>query len=138
MQVRNLVAGMTVALAALSITACGGGSDNETTVGDLDALEACITESFSAESGSPAEAGEADIIAGSAGVGSFNVATETQELNIAAERSTGDAENAVQTYEGFPMGEVTQIGTVVAAYNKTPTDEETAAVEDCLDEQGVG
>jgi hypothetical protein len=47
-----------------------------------------------------------------------------------------DAGNTADQYGG--VGQVEQVGTVVLAYNKTPTAEESEPVMACLKEQGVG
>ena len=76
-------------------------------------------------------------IAAGAGVGGVQVRADSNEIQIAAERSEADAEDTQQKAEASGLAGVERIGTVVVAYNKTPTPEESSPVHDCLGEQGI-
>jgi hypothetical protein len=63
--------------------------------------------------------------------------SDNQEVQVVAERTSGDAENTVSDYEAFDLGQVEQFGTVVVAANNSMTDEELEPITACLSEQGV-
>jgi hypothetical protein len=119
----------TVAIAAVALAGCGG-DETQANVAELeDCLEATeVTWTVD---------GEVDLLAGGAGVGGLQVESDTQEIQIVAERTSDDAEQVVSDYEAFGLGQVEQYGTVVVAANTTMSDDEQGAIEGCIEEQGV-
>jgi len=75
------------------------------------------------------------LIAEDAGLGSVVAEFGRNRANVVIERSEGDAESTAREYEAFienPDERLTQEGSVVVAYDKTPTDRERRTIEGCL------
>jgi hypothetical protein len=131
----------TVAVIALVSAGCGGGGSGQTA--DVQALAVCIANHSSPSTPLQVSTEEEnlDLIARKAGVGGVQVLSPHNELQIAAERSEGDAEATASQYENFSSafgsGHIERVGTVVLAYSKTPIPEESQPVEMCLADQGI-
>jgi hypothetical protein len=123
----------TIAIVGL-LGACGGGDEQPPTA-DVQRLATCLRgKGFSAVTTSESKL---DKIAAGAGVGGVQFLADSNEIQIAAERSESDAEDTQQKAEASGLSSVERIGTVVVAYNKTPSPEESSPVHDCLGEQGI-
>jgi len=75
------------------------------------------------------------LIAEDAGLGSVAAEFGRNRANVVIERSEGDAESTAREYEAFienPDERLTEEGSVVVAYDKTPTERETRTIEGCL------
>jgi len=81
--------------------------------------------------------GTRDLIAEEAGLGSVVAECDRNRANVVIERSEGDAESTAREYEAFienPDERLMQEGSVVVAWDKTPTDRETRTLEGCLED----
>jgi hypothetical protein len=116
-------------VAGLLLSACGG-SDTQL---DLSAFKAC----YETEGTLVIDDEGTDFLADGAGVGATQLSDDTQEIQVVAERTSDDAEDTVGQYEGFGLGQVEQIGTVVLAANNTMTEEELDPIKSCLGEQEI-
>lgn len=114
----------------LTLAACGGGAGG-TAARDVspDQVEGCLKRA------GVGTGGTRDVIAEDAGVGSVVAEFDRNRANIVIERSEGDAESTARDYEAFienPGERLSRQGSVVVAYDKTPTDQETRTIEGCL------
>ena len=121
-------------IAAALVAGCGGGNDTQA---DVEALASCMESALPSYEVST-DQDSLDLISAGAGVGGVQIRTDQQEIQLSAERTADDADDTATQYESFGGGDVQTTGTVVAAYNNEPTDEESGAVEGCLSDQGIG
>jgi hypothetical protein len=75
-----------------------------------------------------------DLVAEDAGLGAVVLSGDNQDVQVVVERSASDAERSAEAYKAFggTSDNVVVEGNAVIAYSKTPTDTESALVEDCL------
>jgi hypothetical protein len=114
---------------ALALAGCGGGQGSVGEDVSPEQVESCLKRA-GVKTG-----GTRDLIAEDAGVGSVVAELDRNRANVVIERSEGDAESTASDYEAFienPDERLTQEGSVVVAWDKTPTDQETRAIEGCL------
>ena len=125
-----LVAGL------LATVGCGSGGSS---THDYSAVSACLDERAIGAGFSPSsDPDDFDLIAEKAGVGAIALIGQRQNIQVVVERTGSDAERTAKAYELFASGEASDhlkvMGNVVAAYTKTPTDEERELVERCVED----
>ena len=119
---------------AIVLAACGsgGGSDEPA---DVAVLESCVSDALPTYEVSSSR-DELDLISQEATVGAFSVKSDLQEIQISALAESRETEALVNGYEAFGLSPEV-IGTVVVAPNIEMSDEESDAIMDCLDQQGI-
>jgi predicted small lipoprotein YifL len=121
-------------LAGVALAGCGGdGGDSEPPTARE--VASCVRDG-GAEATTDRD--DLDAVASAAGVGGVDVEWPRNSATVVIERTDSDAENTERTYELFAEGFETDLGdtlrrdgTVVVLYDKSPTDDEAALIEDC-------
>lgn len=126
-----------VLLAATLFVVAGCGSSGSSSMHDYAAVASCLSD-WAGDSGLTAstDSDQLDSISANAGQGAIALHGDRQEVQVSVERSGPDAKQTAKNYEPFFGGDAGDRllvdGNVVAAYTKTPTDEERAVVEGCV------
>lgn len=136
---RCVVATATV-LAALAMQACGGGERSTVAFADV---KPCLKQAGEAAGfDATTDPDELDVVAADAGDGAMTLDSDKQGISVIVERSEGDAENTANAMKtmakalfevSFDDETLDVRGNVVISYDKTPTDDEKALVDDCVD-----
>ena len=121
-RVWHAVAAATVA--ALALSGCGGGDDEDETHYSRDLTERCLRAI--AKPGKPR-----DYIAQGAKEGAVRLVVEDQEVVVSFAQTIGEAEEIEEKYEPFG-GKVVRKGTAVVRYSGEIRDESENSIEGCL------
>lgn len=126
-----------VLLVVALLVGTGCGSSSGSPMHDYAEIEKCLND-WAGDSGLTAstDSDRLDSISANAGQGAIALHGDRQEVQVSVERSGSDAKQTAKNYEPFFGGDagdrLSVDGNVVAAYTKTPTDEERAVVERCV------
>jgi hypothetical protein len=123
-------------VATLVFAGCGDGGGSDTQL-DVAKFQGCFGFAGAKSGSGLQQSDDVDLIAQGAGVGAVQLSSDNQEIQVVAERTSGDAENTVSDYEAFGLGQVERFGTVVVAANNSMTDEELDPIKSCLSDQGI-